>query len=121
MAAIVWADVVAFAPQLSTVASTVQTDILAHVNTALNVVTFGGESAPRLRLARIYLAAHVGTVTSGGGSAAAGPVTSESDGTISRSYASVSTAASDTESTSYGQMYAHLIRTSAARLPRVFD
>ena len=71
MAAIIWADVVSHAAQLLTVDSTAQTDILAHVNTALAVAVFGGETHARTRLARVYLAAHFGqTITDAAGGTA---------------------------------------------------
>ncbi len=118
MADIVWTDVTDFASELSTVDSDAQVVILAYVNDALSVSAFGGETSPKLKLARIYLAAHVGTL-SRGGTPMAGPVTSETDGTIARSYAARAIAnPSDWDSTSYGQLYAALVRTSRARLPR---
>lgn len=126
MAAIQWTDVVAFAPQLSTVGVAEQNDILAHVNTAHKIDVFGGEDAQRLRMARIFLAAHIATLNSYGGTVLAGPVISETAGDISRSYALANAYITDGEknawsATSYGQMYAMLIRTSAARMPKVFD
>lgn len=122
MAAIAWADVTAMAPELAAVDVGAQATILAHVNAALSVATFGGEAAPRLRLARILLAAHFGTVALSGGAAPAGPVVSESAGGLSRTYAQASAggaADSAWSSTSYGRELAALIRSSAARLPVV--
>lgn len=122
MAAITWPDVVAIAPELGTLGATAQTMILDHVNTALNVRVFGGEESPKLRLARVLLAAHYGTVAMSGGAVIAGPVTSESAGGLSRSYAT--TFATDAfggpwGSTTYGQSFAALVRTSRARFPVV--
>lgn len=122
MAAIAWADVTAMAPELATVDVGAQVTILAHVNAALSVSTFGGEAAPKLRLARILLAAHYGTGVASGGAAPAGPVVSESDGGLSRTYAQPGggdSAGSAWASTSYGRELAALIRSSAARLPVV--
>lgn len=118
MASIIWADVVNFASELSTLDTDAQTDILAHVNSALNVTNWGGEDSPQLRLGRIYLAAHFGTVSAQGGLGVAGPVTQESAGGLSRSYA-WSTAASELpyESTAYGKAFRALIRATAARAP----
>jgi uncharacterized protein YfaP (DUF2135 family) len=122
MAAIAWADVTAHAAELSTVAVGAQTDILAHVNTAFAVSVFGGEDAPKLKLARIYLAAHMAKSGKLAASGAAGPVTSETADNISRSYAvAMASSGSDTwSSTGYGRLLAQLVRTSSARLPRVF-
>lgn len=122
MAAITWPDVVAIAPELASLSVTAQTLILDHVNTALNVSVFGGEASPKLRLARVFLAAHYGTVATTGGAVLAGPVTAESAGGLSRSYAT--TFATDAfggpwGSTAYGQSFAALLRSSPARLPVV--
>ncbi len=119
MAEITWADVVAVAPELSTVASDAQDMIIAYVNDDVSPAAFGGETSPKLKLARVYLAAHEGTLASQSGAGPAGPVTSETDGTIARSYAAGSTDnASHWNSTSYGRSYVALVRTSRARLPR---
>ncbi len=117
MADIIWTDVVDFASELSALDSEAQTAILAYVNDALSPKAFGGEDSPKLKLARIYLAAHVGTLSRGGGGPS-GPVTSETAGNISRTYAAAGGAPSDWSSTSYGQLYIALVRTSRARLPR---
>lgn len=115
MAAIDWNAVTAVAAGLTKVPDDARTVILSHVNTALDVRRFSyGETDPRLRLARIYLAAHFATVSlpSSGASGPAGPVTSESAGGLSRSYGQLS--ASDTdpllEFTSYGRMYRLIMR-----------
>ena len=117
MAAIIWADVEAHAPELSLVGATAQDDILAYVNDAFDVEVFGGEDTAKTRLARIYLAAHMGTITNSGGGAT-GPVTSESAGGLSRTYGEIDVDGS-MESTSYGELLSELIRSSAARAPIV--
>ncbi len=118
MADIAWSDVIELAPELSTVSAGAQSTILAYANDALSVAAFGGETSPKLKLARVYLAAHVGTLSSQGGNPSAGPVTAESADNISRSYAARTVAnPSDWDATSYGQLYAALVRTSRARLP----
>lgn len=93
MAAIVWDDVTTIVPSLSTVAVGAQTLYLSLVNGAIDTRLFAdGENDARLKLARIYLAAHyatsggIGSAT--GGLGASGPVTGESAGTLSRSYGS---------------------------------
>lgn len=116
MADIVWADVTGFAPELTTVSAGAQTLILAYVNDeALDSSVFGGESANMYKMARIYLAAHRGTLTLRGGTA--GPVTSESAGGLSRSYGSGMTSSTGLESTVYGQEFLALCNASLARSP----
>lgn len=109
MAAIVWSDVTAAAPQLTTVSATTQTDILAYVNAALNLDMFDGETGPRTRLARINLAAHFAELERLG---AGGPVIAESDGRLSRQYA-MPTARSELMTTSYGRAFWSLIGAAA--------
>lgn len=117
MAAIVWSDVVGIAPELSSVPPLAQAEILGVVNGTLNAAAFGGESARSYRLARIFLAAHYGSVVSAGGSGPGGPVSSESVGGVSRSYAVFSPMGSDPtlDKTPYGQQYRSLVRASPAR------
>ncbi len=120
MAAIDWSDVIALAPTLSTVTDAAQDIILAHVNTALAVKNFGGENAPKTRLARIYLAAHFGALFKAGSTPLAGPVISEATGGVTRAYALINVPiAGSLGSTTYGQLYSGLVATSLARLPRV--
>lgn len=114
MAAIIWTDVVALAPELSGVAAGAQTDILAYVNTAHSVVNWGGETSPRLRLARIYLAAHF--ASSGALGNAGGSVTSKSEGEVSVSFGNA-TSADALAATAYGRLYGQILRTSGARGP----
>lgn len=114
---ITWADVEIFAPELSTLLVPAQTDILAHVNSAL--VSSEWRTPARLRLAQIFLAAHFGTLTNQGSTPIAGPVIKESAGGISRSYANPPTGTNGLERTTYGLMYKQLLMTSAARSPLV--
>lgn len=118
MAAIVWADVVALAPEVNAIDDAAKADIIAYVNVALTVANFGGEDHPKTRLARIYLAAHLAAMLRRGvtGGGAAGPLVSHSAGGMSRSYA-VMSSGSALSSTSYGSMYEELARTSLGRLP----
>lgn len=115
---ITWPQVVALDATLATVPDAVQVDLLAYANSALNPKMF---TASAYKLARLYLAAHFGTLSipgEAGGAPVAGPVVSESVGGISRTYALVSDASNSTFSTTtHGQMYAFLVRTSKARLP----
>ncbi len=119
MAAITWSDVLAFAPELSGVVSGAQDDIIDYVEDAIVSGEFGGESSPTYRLARIYLAAHYGTVTVNGSNGAAGPVIGESAGGLSRQYAAFSPTGSDAllDVTPYGKAFRSLLRRSPARAP----
>lgn len=119
MAAILWSDVEAISPALAAPAVGVpaQTLILAFVNEAIDARLFpNGESDNRLKLARIYLAAHYAAsgiaADASGGAGAAGPVASEAAGSLSVSYASMSSSWSDPglESTSWGRLYRLIMR-----------
>lgn len=123
MTAITWGtaitpgDLTRRVASLVTVDTTVQEDVLAFANTALDVRLFDlGETDPRLKLARIYLALHLATgdAESGAGSgtgAPAGPVTSESCGGMMRSYEALGGANDPLLAESYwGRRYLQLVR-----------
>jgi hypothetical protein len=120
MAAIAWSDVTNFASGLSSVSSGAQTVILAHVNETLDTEKWGGESSPKLKYARILLAAHFGTLTLQGASAGGGfgIVTGESAGGLSRQYLAFSPDGTDPtfDKTVYGQQYRTLLRGTMARI-----
>ena len=116
MTAVVWTDVTSHAPALASVVSGAQTDILAYVNAVIDPSILDGEAGARTKLARIYLAAHLGTVGKRG--SAGGPLTSESAGGISRGYGALMTGALLDE-TGFGRSYREIVRTSRARGPRV--
>lgn len=116
MAAIIWADVVAHAAQLSTLSATAQADVLAFVDEVVDVSLLGGEASYRARMARIYLAAHLGEIERRRGKA--GPVTSESAGGLARSYGASMTG-DILDTTSYGGQFKSIARNSRARGPRV--
>lgn len=99
MAAIIWSDVSAAAPELTGIATTTQNDILAVANIRLNIAVFDGESGPTTRLARILYAAHLGALTKLG---TAGPLIGESAGGMSRTYAAPFLQRSQLALTSYG-------------------
>lgn len=103
--AIVWADVTAIAPELSTVGASTQTAILAYANAELDAATWGG----RLERGRAYLAAHLATLSRRAGSG--GAVVSESVGDVSRAYSTGDALASDLEATAYGKEFRRLIKT----------
>jgi hypothetical protein len=123
MADITWSDVEDHAAELSSVSAGAQTNILAFVNATLDVTCVGGdagEDSPRVKLARVYLAAHLGTLAlPGGAGGAGGPLTAESLGDEARSYGSFDMDPAYLAMTGYGALYLSMIRTSAARSPIV--
>ncbi len=114
MPIIVKADVVNFATELAStsIGDGMWADVLAYVN-QVNLSSL--DSAIDIRMARIFLAAHVASVTrrsAAGGYEAAGPVTSESVGGVRRSYALVSGAAEGQTGLSesrYGRMFSQIL------------
>lgn len=117
MAEICWDDVVNHAPALTSVSEKARDDILEYVNTLLNVSVFDGEDGYKTQLARIYLAAHFGTIVIPGG-ISAGEIASMSEGGVSISFASA-LAGNNLNRTKYGSQYSELVRTSMARFPIV--
>jgi hypothetical protein len=115
MPAILWQDVEALQANLSTVSAAAQMIILAHVNADLNPDVFGGTSSPRYHLARCYLAAHLGEIARRDGALG---VSGETIGasSISLQYAQASTGSDAVMSTSWGQNFHALIRSSALRV-----
>lgn len=107
MAAIVWdPDVIAGAASLSAVASEEQDGILETVNAFFNVRVWGGEDAPKLKRARIYMARHLGElVLRALAGAAGGAVSSETIGASSFSiaYEQLAQDADVLKTTSHGQ------------------
>jgi hypothetical protein len=122
MAAITWDSVVDFAPGLSTFPADGQDAILEEVGSCFNAANFvDGEASPKLRLCRIYYAAHLATMASQGASGAAGPIVMEMIDRMQRSYATPSGGVifDGLDGTSFGKMLRALVRTTAARAPRV--
>lgn len=118
MANVVWADVEALQPNLSTVSAAAQMIFLAHVNEDLNPTAFGGDGTPRYHLARCYLAAHLGELERRRG-ATSGPVQSKTIGTtgITVAYAAAMSSSDDVlRSTTWGSMYAEMLLASPLRL-----
>lgn len=120
MASIVWADVEAHFSDLASVGVAAQTDILAHVNVALDVSCFGGETHAKTKLARIYLAAHTGLANLSS-LLASGAIVEETVGDLSRKYGVAVTGAtgSDYATTGPGRLFRQLVRSSKARVPLV--
>lgn len=120
-AIIEWSDVIGATGELSDVSDLMQELIIAYVNDYFDPDKFGGDDGVKLRMARLYLAAHLGKLSGvSGGQAVSGPVTSESAGGLSRSYAVLTAGTTNLSTTSYGQLVDQLIRTSLARFPIVF-
>ncbi len=121
MTAIIKQDVLEFAPELTTIRDPAWAAILAFVNSfgPAGIDATGGEESPLLRLARIYLAAHYGSVAKRSKSGAAGPVTSEAAGAVRRSYGLVALAANDAGfgSTVWGQQFLTILSMSDAHGP----
>lgn len=120
---IVWADVTALAPELSSLSTAAQTAILAYVNVAFDESMFKADDSSgvssSLKTARVYLAAHLGTMTRLQGMAVAGPLIEESDGRLMRKFAVVTAANTSFSGTSYGDLLTWMINTSRARYPMV--
>ena len=118
---VTWSEVKAIDSTLSAVDLDAQTMILAFANNALIPSLFGGEASPKLRLARIYIAAHFGALSLQGSGKWTGQVISESALGIARSYQSNSPNGTNPlwDKTPHGQAYRTLVRTSRARGPVV--
>ena len=111
------ADVVAIAPELSAVTDDRLAVFLAHSELLTSFSAFG----TRATLAQALLVAHLLTLfpaDGSGGGVGRGAVTSETVGSVSRSYAAPAGGASslDLEATRYGRMYLALRRQWAMRL-----
>lgn len=115
MAAIGWTDVLGIAAELEVVGAAARAVILAEVNSTLNVSLFGGENAPKLRLARLYLAAHCGTMIA---ARTSDDIVSETIAatSLSTSYASLTTDEA-LQQTWYGTEYLRIKKTTPSRLP----
>lgn len=107
------------APELATVSDVTWVTVLAFVNEIDSSGVGGGENGPMLRLVRIFLAAHYGTISKRGRTGAAGPVTSVAAGGVRRSYGLVALAATDASmgATEYGQQLLGILRMSNAYGP----
>lgn len=101
---ITWSDVEVIAPELSTLAISAQTAILARVDRQISDSVWGVFAND----GRVYLAAHYGTLV-GRGAGGVGPVISESLGPMSRSYG-WSGMYGALATTAYGLEYLRLLR-----------
>ena len=114
MAEIEWTDVTDVAPAMSSgVPSGFQTKILAYIEEVVNPRAFGGEDSITYLLARSYLAAHYGALYKMGTFGAQGPVTSQSEGGVSQSFANAMPQAdSSLGRTTYGDAFLTFVRRS---------
>lgn len=113
---IVKSDVLAIAPELVSVHDDAWVDILNYVN---NMSIKAIRDPYTFRLARIFLAAHYGTVSKRAYTGAAGPVVSEAAGGLRRAYGLVALSSADAAlgQTMYGMQYLGLLRSSNAAGP----
>lgn len=115
---IVKTDVLAIAPEFSTLADQAWVDILNYVN-QINLTAC--DSDFDRRLARIFLAAHIGAIVKSGSAGEAGPLTGESAGGVRRSYGLVASATSSGSitTTRYGQKYIEILEGTLVHGPMV--
>jgi hypothetical protein len=102
--AIAWTDVANLAPGLPIVATGSQIAILAAVNLQVSDEAWGTLADT----GRCYLAAHLATVGSRSGGAA-GSITSEAIGPMSRSYGFIAQLGAALGTTAYGAEYRRLL------------
>ncbi len=117
MADIIKADVLAVAPELSTLSDQYWLDVLTWANefdfTCL-------DTAQTVRMARIFLVAHSGTRASRASTGTVGPVVSEAAGGVRRAYGfSSSTVSSELDTTMYGLTLKSILSMSGAHGPFV--
>lgn len=105
--AVAWSDVVLIAPNLSTISTAAQTFYLAESLRQIDADVWGEFAT----VGQIYLAAHMATLGQGSGS---GPVTSETLGAMSRSYAVPMWLQSSLALTRFGAEYERLLRLAVA-------
>ncbi len=112
---ITWGDVTAIAPEAAAAAAGTQAAILAQVGAEVDTDedTWGATLAP---IGAAYLAAHLYTLSKSKGK---GPVTSESEGALSRSYADL-TKLGALGLSIYGIEYLRLTRTLQTTIGAVF-
>lgn len=118
---VTWTNVTDQAPELARVSNGAQTAILKYVNTTIKVANFGSEASPKLFMARVMLAAHMGTISRRRGQP--GARTAQSSGGVSESFTGVALTglAALYATTAYGIEYVRLVGTSAARAGLVLN
>lgn len=114
---ILWSDVTSYPGlgKLVSVSAQAQTLILADVNSLVGLPpSLDGEAGPRTKLARILLAGHMGVSLP-----TFGPISSESAGGLSKSFAIPASTAEALMMTSFGRQYLGMISRSLAMMPIV--
>lgn len=109
---VVWQDVVNLQANLDSVSVGAQMVFLAYVNEDLNPAAFGGEDSARYRLARCYLAAHLGELERRNGGQS---VNSETFGTNSVTV-SYGTSEEALAQTSWGRLFHAMLLASPLRI-----
>lgn len=119
MADVTWSDVLVVAPTLASKGVTPAQQLLfvGFANRQVNPDSFGGEDNDKLHLARCYLAAHLAAVAvTQGILGSVGPATSQSEGGVSQSYATLMMPLpSLLANTQYGRMFLWLVSDSPGR------
>ena len=108
---ITWADVLKVAPALSTLSPEQQTLFLGFAETTLNVTEFGD----KYNMACTYFVAHIATVTKNGANGPGGPISAESTGRVSRSYAVPANGDPYWGTTMFGRTYLMIVDSLLAR------
>ena len=116
MAAIYWSDVLSMpgTAKLQAVPDATQFYILAYVNSIAIPQSLDGEAGATTRLARMCLAAHMGTTLP-----AFGMVSSQSGGGLSQSFAVPPPTADGLSMTTFGRQYLGFVNRSMAKFPIV--
>ena len=115
MTAIIWTNVTDVAADVAALnlPVAVQTAVLLHVNTALDVTLFGtgDDTDPRLYLCRVNLAAHIAITMGSGAFGPSGPALEDQAGSLMTQYANtVAVSSNPYDTTSYGRTYRMLIK-----------
>jgi hypothetical protein len=117
VSAITWPDVTGHTSDtaLTGVPGGAQTAILNYVNAFINTRLFDGEDGYDTKLARIYLAGHMGLGSLPGATSSGGAIVSESGGDgVSVAYAVPANPLDSASETAWGRRYLALARTSCA-------
>lgn len=114
---IIKSDVLAVAPELSSLEDQFWLDLLTYAN-EFDFTSLDTEQT--VRMARIFLCAHLGARAKRSGTGTAGPVVSEAAGGVRRSYGLIATAGgglTELGSTQYGQTLQSILSMSGAHGP----
>jgi hypothetical protein len=114
---IIKSDILAVAPELSTLTDQFWIDLLEYAN-EFDFTSVDTEHT--VRMARIFLCAHLGARAKRSNTSAAGPVISEAAGGVRRAYGLVASsggALSELNTTPYGLTLESILRMSGAHGP----